>query len=81
MIYSGLLFCLSSCSSGADSEESELDDDFGIPSDNHSTPSSKDSVKSTSFEAMFPSMHQVYGMQPEVPKQGDLQLLRRHVQS
>ncbi|KAJ1519714.1 hypothetical protein ONE63_004974 [Megalurothrips usitatus] len=69
----------SSASSGADSEESDIEEDWGLPSDSHSTPSSKDSVKTTTFEAMFPSMHQVYGMQPETPKQTDMQMLRKYV--
>ena len=64
-------------SSSPDSEESDIEDDIGLPSDTHSTPSSKDSIKTTAFEAMFPNMHQVYGVQPEIPKQADLQLLRR----
>lgn len=69
----------SSASSGADSEETDAEEDLGAPSDTHSTPSSKDSVKTTTFEAMFPSMHQVYGIQPEAPNPGDLRMLRRFV--
>lgn len=69
----------SSASSGGDSEASDVEDDQGVPSDTHSTPSSKDSVKTTSFEAMFPSMLQVYGVQPELPKFEDEQLLKKYV--
>lgn len=70
-------FLFSSFSSSPDSEESDIEDDTGFPSDTHSTPSSKDSIKTTAFEAIFPNMQQVYGIQPETPKHGDLQLLRR----
>lgn len=69
----------STTSSASSEEESEVEEDVNIPSDTHSTPSSKDSIKTTTFENMFPCMHQVYGVQPEALGPGDLQLLRRYV--
>lgn len=58
-------------------EESDAEEDLNVPSDTHSTPSSKDSIKTTTFEAMFPCMHQVYGVQPEALSPADLLMLRR----
>ncbi|KAK2581293.1 hypothetical protein KPH14_008078 [Odynerus spinipes] len=70
----------STTSSASSSEDSTSDEDESHPQMNDSQLlASKDSSELMSFECLFPSMKEVYGMQPEYPARNDIILYKRFV--
>ncbi|KAJ9595423.1 hypothetical protein L9F63_013382, partial [Diploptera punctata] len=68
----------SSASSSPESEDSD-DDDNGHNTDSQLTPSKDSSSDNVTFESLFPSMREVYGMEIEVPKKSDIYMYKRYV--
>ncbi|XP_015184747.1 PREDICTED: polyphosphoinositide phosphatase isoform X2 [Polistes dominula] len=70
----------STTSSASSSEDSTSDEDESHPQMNDSQLfASKDNSELMSFECLFPSMKEVYGMQPEYPARNDIILYKRFV--
>lgn len=60
------------------SEDSTSDEDESHPQMNDSQLfASKDNSELMTFELLFPSMKEVYGMQPEYPARNDIILYKR----
>ncbi|XP_043676781.1 polyphosphoinositide phosphatase isoform X1 [Vespula pensylvanica] len=70
----------STTSSASSSEDSTSDEDESHPQMNDSQLfASKDNSELMTFELLFPSMKEVYGMQPEYPARNDIILYKRFV--
>lgn len=68
----------STTSSASSSEDSTSDEDESHPQMNDSQLfASKDNSELMTFELLFPSMKEVYGMQPEYPARNDIILYKR----
>lgn len=61
--------------SSSDNEESSVEDSSIITTD--MTASKESSVERVTFQALFPSMKQVYGMELTPPKRADLLLYKK----
>ncbi|PNF18467.1 Polyphosphoinositide phosphatase [Cryptotermes secundus] len=68
----------SSASSSSESEDTD-EEDNGHITDSQLTPSKDSSSRNITFEALFPSMRQVYGMEIEHPKKSDILMYKRYV--
>jgi hypothetical protein len=64
-------------SSSSVSEDTD-EEDNGHISDSQLTPSKDSSSRNITFEALFPSMRQVYGMEIEHPKKSDILMYKRY---
>ncbi|KYN43635.1 Polyphosphoinositide phosphatase [Trachymyrmex septentrionalis] len=70
----------STTSSASSSEDSSSDEDESHQQmDDSQLITSKDSSELMSFESLFPSMKEVYGIEPEYPKRNDIILYKRFV--
>nr|XP_050858184.1 polyphosphoinositide phosphatase isoform X4 [Vespula vulgaris] len=70
----------STTSSASSSEDSTSDEDESHPQMNDSQLfASKDNSELMTFELLFPSMKEVYGMQPEYPARNDIILYKRYI--
>ncbi|KAJ8674118.1 hypothetical protein QAD02_005380 [Eretmocerus hayati] len=69
----------SSTTSSASSSVSSSDEDESQQMSESQMTASKNSSDLISFETLFPSMREVYGMQPEQPKRSDLLIYKRFV--
>jgi hypothetical protein len=65
-------------SSSSESEETN-EEDSGHNTDSQLTPSKDSSSGNITFESLFPSMRQVYGMEIEHPKKLDIFMYKRYV--
>ncbi|XP_023722312.1 polyphosphoinositide phosphatase isoform X3 [Cryptotermes secundus] len=65
-------------SSSSESEDTD-EEDNGHITDSQLTPSKDSSSRNITFEALFPSMRQVYGMEIEHPKKSDILMYKRYV--
>ncbi|KYN06533.1 Polyphosphoinositide phosphatase [Cyphomyrmex costatus] len=70
----------STTSSASSTEDSSSDEDESHQQmDDSQLITSKDSSELVSFESLFPSMKEVYGIEPEYPKRNDIILYKRFV--
>lgn len=72
-----------SSTTSSDSSSPETDDsgeeDNGHNTDSQLTPSKDSSSRIITFETLFPSMRQVYGVEIKHPKESDIRMYTRHV--
>ncbi|XP_069675113.1 polyphosphoinositide phosphatase isoform X2 [Periplaneta americana] len=68
----------SSASSSPESEDSD-EEDNDHNTDSQLTPSKDSSSGNITFESLFPSMRQVYGMEIQHPKKSDILMYKRYV--
>jgi hypothetical protein len=64
-------------SSSSESEDTD-EEENGHITDSQQTPSKDSSSTNITFEALFPSMRQVYGMEIEHPKKPDILMYKRY---
>lgn len=74
MVIPPIKLLLNLSSSSPESEDSE---DEGHKTDSQATPTKDSSSGNVTFEALFPSMMKVYGVEIQSPKKSDLLLYKR----
>jgi hypothetical protein len=76
-LYSDVKCVIVVLSSSSESEDTD-EDNNGRSTDSQLTPSRDSSIRNITFESLFPSMKQVYGMEIQHPKKSDILMYKRY---